>query len=38
MSAQYKQLLFVTALCLLPVVTHAVTRDDAALQPFDSTY
>jgi hypothetical protein len=38
MSAQYKQLLFVAALCLLPVVTHAVTRDDAALQPFDSTY
>ena len=38
MSAQYKQLLFVAALCLLPVLTHAVTRDDAALQPFDSTY
>ena len=38
MSAQYKQLLFVVALCLLPVLTHAVTRDDAALQPFDSTY
>jgi hypothetical protein len=38
MSAKYKQLLFVAALCLLPVLTHAVTRDDAALQPFDSTY
>ena len=38
MSAQYKQLLFVAALCLLPVLTHAVTRDDAALQPFDATY
>jgi hypothetical protein len=38
MSAQYKQLLFVAALCLLPVLTHAVTRDDAALQPFTSTY
>jgi hypothetical protein len=38
MSAQYKQLLFVAALCLLPVLTYSVTRDDAALQPFDSTY
>jgi hypothetical protein len=38
MSAQYKQLLFVAALCLLPILTHAVTRDDAALQPFDATY
>ena len=38
MSAQYKQLLFVAALCLLPALSHAVTRDDAALQPFDSTY
>ena len=38
MSAQYKQLLFVAVLCLLPVLTHAVSRDDAVLQPFDSTY
>ena len=38
MSAQFKQLLFVAALCLLPVLTPAVTRNDAALQPFNSTY
>ena len=38
MPIQYKQLLFVAALCLLPVLTHAVTRGDAALQPFDATY
>ena len=38
MSMQYKQLLLVAGLHLLPVLTHAVTSDDAALQPFDSTY
>ena len=38
MSMQYKQLLLVVVLYLLPVLTHAVTSDDAALQPFDSTY
>ena len=38
MLAQYKQLLLVAALCLLPIFAHAVTDKDAVLQPFDSTY
>ena len=38
MSAQYKQLLLVAALYLMPVLTHAVTYDYAPLQPFYSTY
>ena len=38
MLAQYKQLFLVVALYLMPVLTHAVTYDDAPLQPFDATY
>jgi len=38
MLVQYKQLLLVVTLCLLPTLTHAATDDNAALQPFDSTY
>jgi hypothetical protein len=35
---QYKHLFLAVTLYLLPILTHAVTYDDAALQPFDSTY
>jgi len=35
---QYKQLLFAAVLYLLPIFTHAASYDDAALQPFVSTY
>ena len=38
MLVQYKQLLLVVALHLLPALTHAVAHDDAPLKPFDSTY
>ena len=38
MLVQYKQLLLVATLCLLPALMHAATDDNAALQPFDSTY
>jgi hypothetical protein len=35
---QYKHLLLAATLYLSPVFTHAVTYEDAALQPFDATY
>ena len=38
MPAKYKQLLLVVVMYLLPALTHGVTHDDAALQPFNSTY
>ena len=38
MLVQYKQLLLVAALYLLPALTYGVTHDDAVLQPFDATY
>jgi hypothetical protein len=38
MPTQYKQILLIAGLCFLSALTHAVTQDDAALQPFQSTY
>lgn len=38
MPMQYKHLLLVASLYLLPALTHAVANEGLALQPFDSTY
>jgi len=38
MLVQYKQLLLVAALYLMPTLAHAVTHDDTVLQPFNATY